>query len=88
MTKVAKRTISKTTSFFLVLVGLFVVLFQKTPLVDKENTVAQLFGAQTAHADFVTYYGGSLPSCQEGTCEGCSGGNGGNADSCGNCCGT
>lgn len=72
MTKVAKRTISKTTSFFLVLVGLFVVLFQKTPMGDKENDITQLFGAQTAHADFNT---GCLPmfdSCQEGTCNGCS----------------
>lgn len=83
MTKVAKRTISKTTSFFLVLAGLFVVLFQKTPLRDGENSITQLFGAQTAHADFVTFYGGGLPSCQEGTCEcGCGSGGG-----CGSNCG-
>jgi hypothetical protein len=73
MTKVAKGTISKTTSFFLVLAGLFVVLFQKIPLRDGENSITQLLGAQTAHADFVAHSGGSLPNCQEGTCEGCSG---------------
>lgn len=72
MTKAAVRTVSRATSFFLVLTGLFVIFFQKTPVSILDSTVS-LLGPQAAHAD--SPIGGSCggSSCAEGTCEGCSG---------------
>lgn len=79
MTKVARKTLSSTTKFLTVFFGLTAILFQKNAfLKESDSTLAQMFTSQIAHADFAS---GSeyIPSCQEGTCEGCSG--------CGDNCG-
>jgi hypothetical protein len=73
MTKVAKKTVSNTAKLITVFFGLAAILFQKNSfLKESDSTFAQMFTPQIAHADFYSG-GGSLPSCQEGTCEGCSG---------------
>lgn len=80
MTKVAKKTISNTTRLLTVFFGLVAILLQKNAYIKQDDSVlAQIFAPQVAHADFVSG-GGSLPSCQEGTCESCSG--------CGDSCGS